>query len=67
MIEHINVINALSEQISALLDLMQMSNDCVDIHSIWTASEMCQTMHNEMMKEISEIEKEWRESVFDKK
>lgn len=62
MIEHINTINALSEQISSLLDLMQMCEDSVDIRSIKTASEMCQTMHTELMAEVEKIEDEWQQS-----
>lgn len=46
MIEHINIINALSEQISSLLDLMQM----------------CLTMHIELMAEVEKIENEWQQS-----
>ena len=57
MIEHINTIDTLSDQISALLDLMMMADDAVDIKSIHTASEMCLTMHNELMGEVDKIEK----------
>ena len=46
MIEHINTIDTLSDQITALLDLMMMADDSVDIKSIHTASEMCLTMHD---------------------
>ena len=60
MIEHMDKINALSEQISALLDLMMMADDLVDIKSIHTASEMCLTMHDELMIEIHKIESEVR-------
>ena len=61
MIEHINTIDTLSDQISALLDLMMMADDAVDIKSIHTASEMCLTMHNELMGEVDKISKEIKE------
>ena len=51
------VIDTLSDQISALLDLMMMADDAVDIKSIHTASEMCLIMHNELMGEVDKIEK----------
>ena len=57
MIEHMNVIDTLSDQISALLDLMMMADDSVDIKSIHVASEMCLTMHDELMGEVDKIEK----------
>ena len=57
MIEHMNVIDTLSDQITALLDLMMMADDSVDIKSIHTASEMCLTMHDELMGEVDKIEK----------
>ena len=49
MIEHINTIDTLSDQITALLDLMMMAEEDVDIKSIHTASEMCLTMHDELV------------------
>lgn len=49
MIEHMNVIDALSDQITALLDLIHCSGDSADISSIRVASEMCLTMHDELM------------------
>ena len=58
MIEHLNIIDALSDQISALLDLMMMAEDSVDISSIRVASEMCLTMHDELMAEVDKISKE---------
>ena len=61
MIEHMNVIDTLSDQITALLDLMMMADDSVDIKSIHTASEMCLTMHNELMAEVDKISKEIKE------
>ena len=57
MIEHLNIIDTLSDQITALLDLMMMAEESVDIKSIHTASEMCLTMHNELMGEVDKIEK----------
>ena len=61
MIEHINVINTLSDQITALLDLMMMAEDSVDISSIRVASEMCLTMHDELIGEVDKISKELKE------
>lgn len=61
MIEHINTIDTLSDQISALLDLMMMADDSVDIKSIHVASEMCLTMHDELMAEVDKISKEIKE------
>ena len=61
MIEHMNVIDTLSDQISALLDLMMMAEESVDISSIRVASEMCLTMHDELMREIDKVSKELRE------
>ena len=61
MIEHMNVINTLSLQITALLELMQCADDSVDISSIRVASEMCLTMHDELMAEVDKISKEIKE------
>lgn len=61
MIEHLNIIDTLSDQITALLDLMMMADDSVDIKSIHTASEMCLTMHDELMGEVDKISKEIKE------
>ena len=61
MIEHINVIDTLSLQITALLELMQCADDSVDISSIRVASEMCLTMHDELMGEVDKISKEIKE------
>ena len=58
MIEHMNVIDTLSDQITALLGLMMMAEESVDIQSIKTASEMCLTMHDELMAEVNKISKE---------
>ena len=58
MIEHMNVINTLSLQITALLELMQCADDSVDISSIRVASEMCLTMHDELMGEVDMIAEE---------
>ena len=61
MIEHINVIDTLSDQITALLDLMMMAEEDVDIKSIKMASEMCLTMHDELMAEVDKMSKEIKE------
>lgn len=61
MIEHMNVIDTLSDQISALLDLMMMAEESVDIKSIKMASEMCLTMHDELMAEVDKMSKEIKE------
>ena len=53
-----NVIDTLSLQITALLELMQCANDSADISSIRVASEMCLTMHDELMAEVNKISKE---------
>ena len=58
MIEHMNIIDTLSNQITALLDLMMMAEEDVDIQSIKTASVMCLTMHDELMAEVDKISKE---------
>ena len=58
MIEPMNVIDALSLQITALLELMQCANDSADISSIRVASEMCLTMHDELMGEVDMIAEE---------
>ena len=57
MIEHLNIIDTLSDQISALLDLMMMADDSVDIKSIHVASEMCLTMHDELIIEVRKLSK----------
>ena len=61
MIEHLNIIDTLSDQITALLDLMMMADDSVDIKSIHVASEMCLTMHDELMGEVDKMSKEIKE------
>ena len=53
-----NTIDILSDQITALLELMQYAEDSVDISSIRIASEMCLTMHDELMAEVDKISKE---------
>lgn len=58
MNEHMNIIDALSLQITALLDLIQCSGDSADISSIRVASEMCLTMHDELMGEVDKIAEE---------
>ena len=62
MIEHMNTIDILSDQITALLELMQCSGDSADISSIRVASEMCLTMHDELMAEVDKISKEIKET-----
>ena len=57
MNEQKSKINILSLQITALLELMQCADDSVDISSIRVASEMCLTMHDELMGEVDKIEK----------
>ena len=61
MIEHLNIIDTLSGQITALLDLMMCTNDSADISSIRVSSEMCLTMHDELMGEIDKISKKIKE------
>ena len=61
MIEHLNIIDTLSDQITALLDLMMMADDSVDIKSIHVASEMCLTIHDELMAEVDKMSKEIKE------
>lgn len=61
ILDNIDIINALSDQIAALLDLMMMSESSVDIKSIKTASEMCLTMHDELMNEVKKIEQKVKE------
>ena len=56
-----NIIDTLSDQITALLDLMMMAEESVDIQSIKTASKMCLTMHDELMAEVDKIRKEIKE------
>ena len=61
MIEHMNIIDTLSNQITALLDLMMYANDSADISSIRVASEMCLTMHDELMAEVDKMSREIKE------
>ena len=58
MIEHMNIIDALSLQITALLDLIHCSGDSADISSIRVASEMCLTMHDELMGAVDKMSRE---------
>ena len=53
-----NKIDTSSDQITALLELMQCANDSADISSIRVASEMCLTMHDELMAEVDKIAEE---------
>ena len=61
MIEHMNTIDTLSDQITALLELMQCVNDSADLSSIRVASEMCLTMHDELMAEVDKMSREIKE------
>ena len=61
VIEHLNIIDTLSLQITALLELMQCVEDSVDVSSIRVASEMCLTMHDELMAEVDKVSKEIKE------
>lgn len=64
MLEILDTIDALSDQISALLELIQSSNEnCVDIKSIQTASEMCLDMHTELMAEVNKIHNKLKEQI----
>ena len=56
-----NIIDTLSLQITALLDLIHCSGDSADISSIRVASEMCLTMHDELMAEVDKVSKEIKE------
>ena len=58
MVDIRDKIDILSDQITALLELMQCANDSADISSIRVASEMCLTMHDELMGEVDKISKE---------
>ena len=61
VIEHMNTIDALSNQITTLLDLIMFADDDVNISSIRVASEMCLTMHDELMAEVDKMSKEIKE------
>ena len=58
-----NIIDALSNQITALLDLIMFADDDVNISSIRVASEMCLTMHDELMGEVDKIAEELKGKV----
>ena len=62
VIEHMNTIDTLSLQITALLELMQCANDSADISSIRVVSEMCLTMHDELMAEVDKIADQLKEN-----
>ena len=53
-----NIIDTLNDQITALLELMMCADDSADISSIRIASEMCLTMHDELMGEVDKVSKE---------
>lgn len=61
MNEHVSKINILSCQITALLELIHCSGDSADISSIRVASEMCLTMHDELMVEVDIMSMEIKE------
>ena len=61
MIDIRNKIDTLSLQITALLDLIHCANDSADISSIRVASEMCLTMHDELMAEVDKITEKLKE------
>ena len=57
MLEILNTIDVLSDQITALLELIHCSNEeCVDIKSIQVASEMCLTIYDELMIEVDKLQ-----------
>lgn len=61
LIEHINTIDKLSCQITALLDLIRCADDCVDMSSISESIAICLTMHDELMAEVDKMSKEIKE------
>ena len=61
MMDHSHTIDTLSDQITSLLHLMRMAEETVDIQSIKTASEMCLTMHDELMGEVDKMSREIKE------
>ena len=64
MINTLNTIEILSDQISSLLELIQCAKeDCVCVKSIKTASEMCLTMHNEIMIEVNKLYEKAKKEV----
>lgn len=60
-IKHIDVIDALAEQISALLDLLQGCDESTDIRTVHTAAEMAATMFDELNDECQK----WRSEDVD--
>lgn len=58
MLGHINAIDSLSDQISAILDLLMLCDESVYIKSIHTSAEMCLQIHDEIMKEVYSIKRE---------
>lgn len=61
-IEHINIIDALAEQISALLDLMAMAGESTDMRSVNSAADQTLNMFDELMAEVEKIEDEWKDN-----
>lgn len=58
VINHINIIDALYEQISSLLDLLQGCDESTDISTVHTAAEMAVTMLDEIDVECQNWYKE---------
>lgn len=55
MIDSFDIIDALAEQITALLDLLQGCNKYTDIRTVNTASEMTLNMFEDIMVEVGKI------------
>lgn len=55
MIEHVDIIDALADQMTVMLDLMHCTTDNVDIKSIQLASEMLLGMLDDIVMEIHEM------------
>lgn len=55
IIESLNIIDALSDQIEAILDLLQGCGESTDIKTVNTAAEMTVTMFDDLMSEVREI------------
>lgn len=51
----INTCDALADQITALLNLMQAADVTVDRKSVRSAAEMCMTMFDELMEEVNKL------------
>ena len=53
--------NPIALAVGVSIELMQCAEDSADISSIRVASEMCLTMHDELMGEVDQISKEIKE------